>query len=300
MNSLGDRMKAYEEEYNPRIPPYNPFIIRLDGKNFSKFTRGFKKPFDDLFLLSMVRTMNDMVEKYNAVTGYTHSDEITLVFSAACSRDEFEAGENKSSHPHDGRVVKLCTVMAGYCSVRFCFHMKDLIESTSDEYAEPFVAKIHASEYCFDARPLKIPFDESGEIVNHMIWRSVHDCHRNAVSTYARDRFSHKAVMGKNSTQMIEMMRLDGLDWETDVPLHYKHGVYGKKELYEKTTEINGESITAMRQRVANRCFKIKYSEEMVRLMLAKHWTESDDTESDDTESDDTESEPIGEKFVLE
>jgi tRNA(His) guanylyltransferase len=274
-------MKAYEEEYNPRIPPYCPFVIRLDGKNFSKFTRGFKKPFDRLFVQAMVLTMNDMVEKYNGVTGYCHSDEITLVFNQACTKEEFEAGENTSVHAHDGRVVKLCTVMAGYCSVRFGHHMRQLIEANAESYQELFVSKIHDSQYCFDARPLRIPHDRPEEIVNHMIWRSVHDCHRNAVSTYARDRFGHKKIMGKNSQDMIQMMREDGLDWEKDVPMYLKHGVYGKKELYEKTTIIDGEEIKSMRQRISNRCFKIEFSEEMVALMTAKNWGEPIGTELD-------------------
>lgn len=267
-------MKAYEEEYNPRIPPYNSFIVRLDGKNFSKFTKGFKKPFDILFVRAMVRTMNDMIEKFNAVTGYSHSDEITLIFPPACTKEEFEAGENKSIHPHDGRVIKLCTVMAGYCSVRFCYHMNNLIETHQDEYTSQFIEKIKDSNYCFDARALR--FENPGEIVNHQIWRSVHDCHRNAVSTYARYRFGHKAVMNKNSKEMIDMMRKDGLDWDTDVPLYLKHGVYGKKELYEKTIAINNKEITATRQRVSNRCFKIEYSDQMLELLISKYWADNE------------------------
>jgi len=46
---LGDRMKEYESSVKINIESDNPFLVRLDGKNFSKFTKGFKKPFDSNF-----------------------------------------------------------------------------------------------------------------------------------------------------------------------------------------------------------------------------------------------------------
>lgn len=54
--ALGDRMKAYEHliEQYPKIPPYKPFAVRLDGHTFSRFTTGFKKPFDALFQSAMI------------------------------------------------------------------------------------------------------------------------------------------------------------------------------------------------------------------------------------------------------
>ena len=78
--TLDDRMKAYERELNFKIPPYKPFIARLDGRSFSKFTKGLKSPFDNNFVTAMVDTMNDLVLEFNAHSGYTHSDEITLIF----------------------------------------------------------------------------------------------------------------------------------------------------------------------------------------------------------------------------
>lgn len=274
MDALGDRMKAYEDEFNIKIEPYYPFIIRLDGKNFSKFTNGFKKPFDPEFVKAMVLTMNDLVEKFNPNTGYCHSDEITLVFPPACTKEEFDAKENKSIHPHDGRVIKFCTVLSGYCSARFNNHISSLIREKPSEYPKTFLEKVESNECCFDARPLKFPFDKPGEVVNHMIWRSVYDCHRNAVSTYARYMLGHKKATGLNSAQMIDEMKKLKLDWENDVPMHLKHGVYAKKELYEKIVEIKGQEIKATRQRITNRTFKIEYSENMVELMFSKYWSD--------------------------
>lgn len=43
---LGDRMKQYEQVTQVRLIRRMPVILRLDGKSFHRFTRGFKKPFD--------------------------------------------------------------------------------------------------------------------------------------------------------------------------------------------------------------------------------------------------------------
>lgn len=44
--SLGDRMKRYESVSKNFLMRRQPAIIRLDGKAFHTFTRGFHKPFD--------------------------------------------------------------------------------------------------------------------------------------------------------------------------------------------------------------------------------------------------------------
>mgnify|MGYP002789559015 CR=1 FL=1 len=97
--TIAERMKMYE--FNTKqisnIPPYLPFVIRLDGKSFSKYTSNLIKPVDELFR----RSMNDCLLEFQAKTGYTHSDEITLVFSPMCSKDEF-LKNNKLSHIYRG------------------------------------------------------------------------------------------------------------------------------------------------------------------------------------------------------
>lgn len=45
--TLGDRMKEYYENITRnKLTRRTPVIIRLDGKAFHTFTRGFDKPFD--------------------------------------------------------------------------------------------------------------------------------------------------------------------------------------------------------------------------------------------------------------
>eukprot|EP01087_Luapelamoeba_hula_P007347 TRINITY_DN1802_c0_g1_i1.p1 TRINITY_DN1802_c0_g1~~TRINITY_DN1802_c0_g1_i1.p1 ORF type:complete len:410 (+),score=84.90 TRINITY_DN1802_c0_g1_i1:48-1277(+) len=141
MDELGDVMKSYENAYEKQLCPWEPYIIRLDGHQFSKFTQGFVKPFDQRIYMAMVYTAADCMLHLNAITAYTQSDEITLVFPAART----EPSQTKTI-VYDGRVGKLATLAAGYCSVRFLYHMnrceKDpIIETVDKQAARDFLAK---------------------------------------------------------------------------------------------------------------------------------------------------------------
>ena len=79
-DNLGDRMKTYEAVPKVHLTRRVPAIIRLDGKAFHTFTRGFHKPFDHVLMKAMEDTMLYLCENIQGcVLGYTQSDEITLV-----------------------------------------------------------------------------------------------------------------------------------------------------------------------------------------------------------------------------
>lgn len=80
-DELGDRMKSYYENRSKTfLVRRTPVIIRLDGKAFHTFTRGFNKPFDEAMCNAMQETMKYLCENIQGcVLGYTQSDEITLV-----------------------------------------------------------------------------------------------------------------------------------------------------------------------------------------------------------------------------
>ena len=46
-DTLGDRIKNYESQSDIRMLHFIPVIARLDGKGFSKFTKGLKRPYDE-------------------------------------------------------------------------------------------------------------------------------------------------------------------------------------------------------------------------------------------------------------
>ena len=50
-DDLGRRMKEYYEQIpKTKLMRRTPVIIRIDGKAFHSFTKGFKRPFDDVLI----------------------------------------------------------------------------------------------------------------------------------------------------------------------------------------------------------------------------------------------------------
>jgi tRNA(His) 5'-end guanylyltransferase len=272
--SLGDRMKQYEANNDDkRISPTEAFVVRLDGHSFSAYVKPLHRPFDANFVLAMNRTAGEILQEFKAQTVYTHSDEITIVFDRACSEEDLASPNERlhKCHSYNGRYQKLLSLMAGYCSVRFNYHLASLIVGKDASYSEQFTEKLQHPQKYFDARI--ITFDnKSEEIVNHQIWRSCYDCYRNCVSTYARSMFSHKELTNKNTKEMIEMMTEKDFDWST-VPLYFKHGSYCKKEKFDK---VNEDGTTSVRTRIIWKTFKISFSDQMVRTMLAPYWSADD------------------------
>ena len=80
-DELGTRMKEfYENIPKTKLMRRTPVAIRIDGKAFHTFTRGFNKPFDDVLISAMQDTMKYLCENIQGcVLGYTQSDEITLI-----------------------------------------------------------------------------------------------------------------------------------------------------------------------------------------------------------------------------
>jgi tRNA(His) 5'-end guanylyltransferase len=52
-DSLGDRMKRYENISRLYLQPKSYVIVRLDGKAFHTLTRQMEKPFDDRLIFAM-------------------------------------------------------------------------------------------------------------------------------------------------------------------------------------------------------------------------------------------------------
>lgn len=285
---LGDRMKRYESIVDNQIviKPCESFIIRLDGRSFSKFTKKFHKPFDIIFVKAMGLTTLDLIKQFDAQTGYTHSDEITLIFNSKCGEDEYlEYLEKKYQnlltkddkappfHMFNGRIQKILSLVSSYCSVRFNYHLVKLIEPIKETYDTKFVETIESMNAMFDGRIIIFHEAIKYEIINHQIWRSIHDCSRNAVSTYAYTYFGPNKITCKNTQQMIQMM-LDekGLDWSdtSQVPTFIKHGLYCKKILVNKV--INGNP--SLRTEYVFKQYKIDFSQENLDILLAKYWND--------------------------
>ena len=62
-DTLGDRMKEYENITRYFLPRRSNVIIRLDGKAFHTYTRNCKKPFDEQLQTDMDSTAISLCEK---------------------------------------------------------------------------------------------------------------------------------------------------------------------------------------------------------------------------------------------
>jgi len=206
-DNMGDRMKMYESQTTQtRLIPLLPVVARLDGKGFSKFTKGLKRPYDERLSKLMVETTKYLVQETNANCGYTQSDEITLCWFNA---------DPKASPYFDGKVFKILTELSAMCSVFF--------NEKLGEYLPEKVGKRPR----FDARVWNVPTLE--EAVNVFLWREF-DATKNSISMAAQHYYSHKELQGKHCGEMQEMLFQKGINWN-DYPAFFKRGTYVQRKV---------------------------------------------------------------------
>ncbi|MBO0766333.1 MAG: hypothetical protein J2P50_17325, partial [Hyphomicrobiaceae bacterium] len=88
----GDRIKVYEAASEFKLDVRLPIYARIDGRAFSRFTRGMQRPFDRNLSTAMIATAAGLIERTQARIGYTQSDEISLVFLADAPHSDMLLG----------------------------------------------------------------------------------------------------------------------------------------------------------------------------------------------------------------
>lgn len=204
-DSLGDRMKQYEGIPRINLMRRNPVIIRIDGKAFHTFTRGFRRPFDDILIESMQETMKYLCENIQGCKiGYCQSDEISLLLT------DYE--NINTAAWFDYQVQKMCSIAASMATLAFnqVFWDKirdldhDYYEYPTKEFNELIEIYYQALEKgaLFDARCFSIPKEE---VCNYFIWRQ-QDAVRNSIQMVAQANFSHKQLQNKSCDELQEML----------------------------------------------------------------------------------------------
>lgn len=214
-DSLGDRMKkSYEYITRTFLTRRIPVIIRLDGKAFHTFTRGFDKPFDGVLMRSMQRTMKYMCENVQGcVFGYTQSDEITLVLTdyAKTTTDAW-FGYN---------VQKMASVAASMATLAF----DRFFAEEYDDFGNKMVGhcdvsskerklwdkyrEAHKRGAIFDARAFSVPKDE---VCNCLIWRQ-QDAVRNSIEAAGQAHFSARELHKKSTEEIRQMLLGKEINW---------------------------------------------------------------------------------------
>jgi len=251
-DSLGDRMKGYENISRAYLTRRVPVIIRLDGKAFHTFTRGLDKPFDKSLMKIMQLTMHYLCSNIQGcVFGYTQSDEITLVLTDyATIKTDAWFGYN---------VQKMASVSASMATMEFnrLFRkeFEDMVLGWNTDrkditLLEDRLAKLQDKQFtaCFDARCFSIPVDE---VCNCLIWRQ-QDATRNSIEAVGQANFSHKQLMGKSCNEIQDMLfKEKGVNWN-DFPTDCKRGsacyrVVSEEEIDDPRNP--GNKITVQRKR---------------------------------------------------
>jgi len=209
-DTLGDRMKLLEgREAQRRSLPRLPVLVRIDGKGFSKWTRGLKYPFDERLEQCRCFTVRRLLGETGAIIGYHQSDEISLVLYSSDPKAQIYA---------DGRWQKIVSHTASIATVAWNIAVREFI---------PEKAHLGAT---FDSRAWEVPSLE--EAANALMWREW-DASKNSVSMAARAVCSHKELQGKNGSEMQELMFQRGVNWN-DYPTWAKRGTYMGRRTYEK------------------------------------------------------------------
>ena len=243
-DSLGDRMKAYENVSKPFLTLGVPKIVRLDMRAGHTFCRNFIRPFDDVFSQCMVYTAKVLCEKVpGAVFAYTQSDEISIVMN-----DITEKGEIACFF--DGNVEKIVSVTASIATKAFNRRYMELVFELPalDPMKKIYEKNLWEAE--FDSRTFCLP--SVMEVHNYILWRQ-NDATRNSIQMVGHANFSQKEMHGKNCGQIQDMLMLEKeINWN-DFPAKYKRGALIAKERYEKISAAPGKGpmkiVTAVRTR---------------------------------------------------
>ena len=252
-DELGKRMKTfYEEIPKTKLMRRVPVAIRIDGKAFHTFTKGFQKPFDEVLIKSMQDTMKYLCENIQGcVLGYTQSDEITLIL--------VDYKKLTSSAWFDYKVQKVCSIAASMATIAFNKYFSENINSEycvfDDELLDGDFNPNYKNEYLidlytthikasykgamFDARCFNIPKEE---VANLIYWRQL-DATRNSIQMIGQANFSHRELQNKSCNQIQDMlMTQKGINWD-DIPSYQKRGSCCIKEEYRFNDSLRSRWI---------------------------------------------------------
>lgn len=237
-SDLAKRMKEYESVSKTRLIKRTPVIIRIDGRAFHTFTKGFQRPFDEVLINTMQETTKYLCENIQGcVLGYTQSDEITLVLIDYQTLDTASWFDNK--------IQKICSIAASMTTMAFNKFFQHNVDESILKYKcslTPQCVELQqkAEKYhrilreavskgaMFDARCFNLPKEE---VTNNLYWRQL-DATRNSIQMVGQAHFSHRELQNKNCNEIQDMLlTLKGINWN-NFPTYLKRGSCCVRESY--------------------------------------------------------------------
>lgn len=219
-DTLGDRIKSYENAYRKYIPSTFPVILRLDGVSFHSYTKKCKKPYDQ----NLIDVMNDTAiylcsKIQSAHLAYIQSDEISILLYNQ---------NNKSEGWYGFNINKMISVSAAMASSYFSM-------SSHKIFGETKLAN-------FDCRAFAVPKED---VMNVFEWRQ-QDATRNSIQMLARSLASHKECDKLNCNELQDLIHVKGKNWNNE-PTSFKRGRCVVKIKQQKEVTFNDTNIVVDR-----------------------------------------------------
>ena len=236
-DSLGDRMKVYENVNRNKIIRRMNSVIRIDGKSFSHYTKGLDRPFDKGLMDDMDETTKYICKNIQgAKFGYVQSDEISILLT--------DYDDVKTDMWFDGNIQKMVSVAASMATSKFnqlrlIRKSKEILRSLGDEGEKKgnldYDHLVNFKMAEFDARVFQLP--SPVEVHNYFLWRQ-QDATRNSISSVAQSLYSHRELEKKDSDMKQEMIFQKGINWN-DYTSREKRGGFITKVEKLKPTNLN-------------------------------------------------------------
>lgn len=235
-NDLGNRMKSYENVSRDYLIKKVPVIIRIDGKAFHTFTKGFKKPFDKIMMESMWETAKFLCSNIQGCKiAYTQSDEISILitdYETITTDGWFEYNKQKIVSVSASMATLAFNNSFSRLLNKFDFEMMIKYDGKEPKEISNLIRKYRKKEdvALFDSRAFNLPKEE---VNNYFIWRQ-QDCSKNSVQMVARSEFSHKQIQELNCSQLQEkLFQEKNINWN-NFSISEKRGVCIIKQNYLK------------------------------------------------------------------
>lgn len=181
-----DRFKALENESERIMPSQRIYIMRLDGRGFSRYTKGLTRPFDTDFMAAMNAITVELCREIGgSVLGYVQSDEVSIVFT--------DRPDERTQLWFGGRLNKWLSVSASIAA-----------GTMSRAFPDKPVAM-------FDARVVEV--ESADDVADYLEWRA-QDARKNAISMAAGTLFSHRQLTNVGTGERARM--LEGTEFAVD------------------------------------------------------------------------------------
>jgi tRNA(His) 5'-end guanylyltransferase len=230
---IGTKVSNKEKEMKICVEPDKFITLRFDGNNFSKVIPKLKiagfleHGYSKTFATIMQGATQKVMKKFNAIYGFTQSDEITIIIPST---------NKDGTHIFDGRRDKLISLGASCISTYFVSELSK-INSIPDDIDILFDGRMAYWNTLRDAFEL-------------ILWRA-YDCSINGISTAVINYGADTTIKKSNTAIKLMWLMTQG---RLPLDTHEVHGSFFAKTQIKKicVNPITGESVEVMRSVILN------------------------------------------------